>query len=95
MVISTDIKNIMADAGGEEVVELRLRRFEEDVRYLHSLRQELLRKYLDRWVAVYQKSVVAHGKTVPELRKRLGLKGVPQNEAVIDFIASERKAMLL
>lgn len=95
MPITMDIKNIVAAAGGEEVIELRLRRFEEDVHYLQSLRQELLRKYLDQWVAVYEKSLVAHGKTISELWKQLSAKSIPQNEAVIDFIASERKAMLL
>lgn len=95
MPITMDIKNIVATAGGEEVIEMRLRRFEEDAYYLQSLRQELLRKYLDQWIAVYERSLVAHGRTIAELRKQLSVKGIPQNEAVIDFIASERKAMLL
>ena len=95
MPITIDIKSMVADAGGEEAIELRLRRFEEDVRYLQSLRHELLRKYLDRWVAVYESSIVAYGKSATELRRQLILKGIPPNETVIDFIASERKAMLL
>lgn len=95
MPITMTIKNMVADAGGEEVIELRLRRFEEDVHYLQSLRQELLRKHLNQWVAVYERSLVAHGKSISELRKQLSVKSIPQNEAVIDFIASERKAMLL
>ena len=95
MPITIDIKNMVASAGGEEAIEMKLRRFEEDMRYLQSLREELLRKYLDQWVAVYERSLVAHGKTISELRKQLSVKHIPQNEAVIDFIASERKAMLL
>jgi stage III sporulation protein SpoIIIAA len=38
---------------------------------------------------------VAHGKSIHELRKKLTLKHIPQNEAVIDYISSERKSMLL
>lgn len=89
------IKNMVADAGGEEVIELRLRRFEEDVHYLQSLRQELLRRHLNQWVAVYERSLVAYGKSISELRKQLSVRGIPPNEAAIDFVASERKAMLL
>lgn len=95
MPITIDVNNMMARAGGEEAIEFRLRRFEDDVRYLHSLRQELLRKYLNKWVAVHEKSLVAYGKSASELRRKLLAKGIPTNEAVIDFIASERRAMLL
>jgi len=95
MPITMTIKNMVVDAGGEEVIELRLRRFEEDVHYLQSIRRELLQKYLDQWVAVYERSLVAHGKAISELRKQLSVKGIPQNEAAIDFVARERKAMLL
>ena len=95
MPTTIDIKSVVANAGGEEAIELRLRRFGEDVLYLQSLRHELLKNYLDRWVAVYGKSLVAHGKRASELRRQLITKGIPVNEAVINFIASERKAMLL
>ncbi|MBI4285119.1 MAG: hypothetical protein HY670_04355 [Chloroflexi bacterium] len=95
MTAVVDIKNIMAAVGGEEALEVRLRRFEEDVRYLQSLKQELLRKYLNQWVAVYDKSIVAHGKTLAGVRKQLSAKGILPREAAIDFIAKERKAMLL
>jgi hypothetical protein len=95
MPLTMEMQNMVAQAGGEEVIELRIRRFEEDFRYLQSLWYELMRKYLNQWVAVYEKSLVAHGKTISELRKKLTIKGIPQNEAVIDFVASERKAMLL
>jgi len=95
MPITIDVKDMVANAGGEEAIEFRLRRFEEDVRYLQSFRHELLRKYLDRWVAVYERNLVAHGKSASELRKQLSAKGIPVNETVIDFVSSERKAMLL
>ena len=95
MPITLDIKNVIAAAGGEEAIELRLRRFEEDVRYLHSLRQELLKNYLDQWVAVYERKLVAHSKNLSKVRQQLSAKRIPQNETVIEFIARERKAMLL
>lgn len=95
MPITIEMKNMVAAVGGEETVELRLRRFEEDVRYLQSLRPELLQKHLDEWVAVYEKSIVGHAKTTSELRRQLLAKNIPQNETVIDFVASERKSMLL
>ena len=90
-----DIKKVVAEAGGEAAIEMRLRRFNEDVHYLQSIRLDLLHKYLDQWVAIYQRNLVAHGKSTSELRRQLVKKGIPFNEIVIDFMASERKALLL
>lgn len=95
MPVTTDIKKVVENAGGEASFDLKLRRFEDDVRYLQSIRPDLLRKYLDQWVAIFNKSIVGCEKSAPELRRKLTLRGIPQSEAVIDFIASERKAMLL
>ena len=95
MPITEEVQNLVSNAGGEEAIELRIRRFEEDFQYLQSLWHELMNKYLNQWVAVYDKSLVAHGKNMSELRKKLSSKDIPQNEAVIDYIASERKSMLL
>lgn len=95
MPVTMDIKKALETAGGEQELERKLRRFGGDVRYLQSIRQDLLRQYVDHWVAVYEASVAAHAKTAEELQKQLLEKGIPVNEAVVDFIASERKAMLL
>ena len=95
MPITEEMQNMVSKVGGEEIIELRIRRFEEDFQYLQSLWHELMNKYLNQWVAVYDKSLVAHGKNIHELRKKMSLKRIPQNEAVIDYISSERKSMLL
>ncbi len=95
MPITEEMQNMVSKVGGEETIELRIRRFEEDFQYLQSLWYELMNKHLNQWVAVYEKSLVAHSKSISELRKKLSSKGIPQNEAVIDYIASERKSMLL
>jgi len=95
MPITEEMQSMVARMGGEEAIELRIRRFEEDFQYLQSLWYNLMHNYLNQWVAVYEKSLVAHGKTISELRKKLIAKGIPQNEAVIDYMASERKSMIL
>jgi len=95
MPITEEMQSMVSKVGGEETIELRIRRFEEDFQYLQSLWPELMNKYLNQWIAVYEKSLVAHGKSISKLRKKLSSKGIPQSEAVIDYIASERKSMLL
>jgi len=95
MPATSQIERAVEMAGGEEEVELKLRRFSDDVRYLQSIRQELLRKYLNHWIAVYENSLAAYARNTGKLRKQLLSKGIPENEAVIEFMAGERKAMLL
>ena len=95
MPATIDIKTLVEKVGGETAIELTLRRFDEDVNYLQSVRHILLQKYVDQWIAIYQRNLVAHGKSATELRRKLEKKAIPANEAVIDFMASERKAMLL
>jgi hypothetical protein len=95
MPITIEAKNAIDAAGGEAAIELRLRRFQEDVKYLNSLQQELFKGYLDQWVAVYDKNIVAHSKKLSEVKKQLAQKKVPPNETAIEFIARERKAMIL
>jgi len=90
-----DVHRTINDAGGEERIELEIREYEEDVKYLQSIRQELLRHYLDQWVAIKDKSIVGNAHSINDLRKQLDKKGIKQNDIVINFIAKEKKAMLL
>jgi len=95
MPATIDVERAVQEAGGEQGIELKLRRFSDDVRCLQSMRQDLLRQYVGNWVAVYEGSVIAHARTIEELWKQLSENGISGNEAAIDFMAKERKAMLL
>lgn len=95
MPTTVDVEKAVKEVGGEQRIELELRRFTDDVRYLQSIRQELLREYMENWIAIYEGSVVAYAKTTEELLNQLLQKGIAGSEAVIDFMAKERKAMLL
>jgi hypothetical protein len=92
---AVDVKRAVETVGGEQEIEHKLRRFAADVHYLQSIRQDLLRKYAERWVAIYEGSLVGNAKTFHELLKQLSEKAVRQNEAVIEYLAKDRKAMLL
>jgi hypothetical protein len=95
MPATIDVEKAVQAAGGEQQIELKIRRFADDVRCLQSIRQDLLRQYMEHWVAVYEGSLAGYARTIEELWKQLSEKGIPGNEAVIDFMARERKAMLL
>ena len=45
--ITEEVQKMVFQVGGEETVELRIRQFEEDFRYLQSLWHNLISKYLN------------------------------------------------
>jgi len=90
-----DIKKAVETAGGERVIEYKLRRFISDVRFMQSIRQDLLRDYMEQWVAVYDGALIGNAKHLEELLRQLSDKDIHHNEAVIEYMAKERKAMLL
>jgi hypothetical protein len=90
-----DVKKAVETAGGEQTLEYKLRRFATDVRYMQSIRQELLRNYIEQWVAVYDGALVGNAENLERLLKQLSDKNIRHDEAVIEYLAKERKAMLL
>jgi len=95
MPTAIDIKKAIETAGGEQTMEYKLRLFTADVRYLQSIRQELLRSYIGQWIAVYDGALVGNAKDLEKLLKQLVEKDIRQDEAVIEYMAKEIKAMLL
>lgn len=80
-------------ASQKETVELK--RYIDDLQFLDSLRQELLHKYPERWVAIYARQIVGAAKTLPDLIKMLEAKQIAPSRAAIDFLTSRKMAMIL
>ena len=80
-------------AGDKEAGEFK--RYISDQQFLQSLREELLNKYPEQWVAVYSREVVAAAKSLPTLVKLLEEKRITPSKAAIDFLTSRKMAMIL
>lgn len=72
-----------------------LKRYIKDRQFLESLREELLNKYPEQWVAVYTRELVASAKSLPMLVKLLEEKRITPSKAAIDFMTSRKMAMIL
>ncbi len=57
------------------------KRFFEDMDWAEEHHEELLKKYRDLWVAIYNKQVVAYGSSIREIerqaRAKTGQKHIP------------------
>ncbi|MCK4274794.1 MAG: hypothetical protein KAW90_07855 [Dehalococcoidales bacterium] len=76
-------------AGGLTEFKRQSERYSDDLRYLESKKPDLVKTHDKEWVAIYNASLVDYNKSLPELIKALGKKGIPEEEALIQFISSE------
>ena len=81
-------------AGGKEEFQKKFEQYKESVASIEANRDELLKKYDNEWIAVYNRKVVAHAKKLQELIQKVEPTGLPTNEVLIEFISS-RKVLTL
>lgn len=72
-----------------------LEEFAADTEYFEQHRQELLTRYLERWVAVYRKQVVGAAKTLPRLLAQLERKAIPKGRAYIEYLTEKEELLIL
>lgn len=73
----------------EEALAARLYEFSRDTAFFEANRGELLKKYPDRWVAVYRERVVADAPSSRSIIRKLDEQGIPPGAAAVQFMRSE------
>jgi hypothetical protein len=63
--------------------------FRADWEYLAAHRDELTARFPEKWVAVFDKKVVASSRTLEELLPKLEKKGLKGSTSAIDFLSSK------
>jgi hypothetical protein len=70
-------------------------RFTRDGLYLDQHRQELLERYPDQWVAVYNQEVVGAAKDPKQLVRQLKRRGIPPGETYWERLSTEEEVWIL
>lgn len=70
-------------------------RFDRDLSYLLSRRDEWRKKYPNRWIAIYREEVVAAEDTGERLLAELRRRRVPLEQVIIDFVTEDEVALVL
>jgi len=75
----------------EEMAEIQagLEHFHRDVMYLQEHYEELLDRYPEHWVAVYDQSVVGVDTDPERLIEQLRARGVPPEHTVREYLTRE------
>jgi hypothetical protein len=61
----------------------KLRQYELEEKYFDEKYEILRREYPDEFVAIYNRTVIGHGKDLRKLREKLRESGIDPNEAYI------------
>jgi hypothetical protein len=88
------LEKALESAGGLGEFQKRMARFRGDLAFIDEKREELLKLYDEKWIAVYKRKVVARGDKFDDVVAQIETKGLPRDEVVIKFLSS-RKVLYL
>lgn len=77
------------------MVQQELERYSSDMLYFDEHRQDFLKQYPERWVAIYNHQVVATDKTLKRLVSQLEEKGVPAGRAFLEYVTDQEDLLIL
>jgi hypothetical protein len=75
--------------GGVAEFKRKSENYSKNLRFLESCKPELIKTHDKLWVAIYNSSLVAASKSLPDLVKTLYKQGIPEEETLIQYISSE------
>lgn len=76
-------------------VQRELERFTQDMLYVDQHRRELLERYPERWVAVYNQQVVGVAKDPKRLVRQLERKGIPSGQVFREYLTEQEDVLIL
>jgi hypothetical protein len=76
-------------------VQQELERFTRDMRYVDEHRQELLGRYPERWIAVYNQQVVGVAKDPKRLVRQLERKGISSGQVFREYLTEQEDLLIL
>lgn len=76
-------------AGGIEELKRKNERYNVNVRFVEQQGDKLLEKFDEKWIAVYDGTVVASSSKLPNLMASIAKKGIPQGEVFVEYLTSK------
>jgi hypothetical protein len=78
-----------------EELQQSLDRFRADAMYAEEHREELLRKYPERWIAIYMRKVVATAENPDELFRKVEQKGIRPGKVVHRYMTEKGQPLIV
>jgi hypothetical protein len=75
--------------------QAELRRFKRDIDYYEAHREELLKRYPEQWVAIFNEQVAASDSDFDHLLSTLDQHRVPSERALIKHVTEKDELLIL
>jgi hypothetical protein len=72
-----------------------LAQFRQDADYYAEQFEQLLARYPDQWIAIYQRALVAAAADLPGLLAALRERGIPVEETLVKYLSTEEPVLIL
>ena len=79
----------------QDSVSQRLQRFQRDIDYYEGHREELLDRYPEQWVVIFNEQVAGTDHDVERLLARLEEQGTPLESALIKRLTTKEELFIL
>ena len=79
----------------QDGITQRLQRFRRDIDYYEAHREELLDRYPEQWVVIFNEQVVATAPTVEQVLRGLRAKGVPPGQGLVEHLTRHDELLIL
>ena len=79
----------------QDSVSQRLQRFQRDIDYYEGHREELLDRYPEQWVAIFNEQVVDTAPTIEQVLIGLRAKGVPPGQGLVEHLTRHDELLIL
>ena len=79
----------------QDSVSQRLQRFQRDIDYYEGHREELLDRYPEQWVAIFNEEVAGTDHDAERLLVRLEEQGTPLDSALIKHLTTKEELFIL
>lgn len=76
-------------------VQQELERYERDAEYFEEHREELLQRYPERWVAIYNQRVVGAARDPKRLRRQVERQGIPPGDSFWEYVTDQEELLIL
>ena len=76
--------------GGKEEFRRKSQQYRNSMDFVEGNRAELLKRYDENWIAVYNSQLVAHGEKFGDVMKNIQKARLPVEEVLVEFISSRK-----
>jgi len=75
--------------------QAELQRFKRDIDYYEARREELLRRYPEQWIAIFNEEIAASDPDFDHLLRTLDQRGIPSERALIKHVTVKDELLIL